>query len=268
MMHEEIRTLLDQVKEVNSDIGRFNHKACRLSGNMPSDTKHNKISRLLFFINNGYIESDTAEKLVENFSDVSEEDFSKLMLCMSSDKRYPLSIEELKKGLEEGLDIKELMLVIGTDPKETHEKIAVYSIYSDFFRNRLDAGYGNDIKNFLNSSLSFRGYIPKELVLYAHTIDDLETVAPVVKVSEQTYFQIENSSRYPDCAYYVALSRTSDNTEEHSRYFHCVSPDGETYESVNESDAASWVNKKNDSHYSRIKMQKRKIRVSQKKAMK
>ncbi len=258
LFHKEIRKCLENAKHVNHDLKELNHEAMHLRGKVP-DERHNRISKLSFFVNNGYIEESAVRRLIDNFSSIDDESFSELMLHISTDKRYAFSIEELKKGFEDGLSINELKLITGKTAKDTHDKKLIYSRYMDFFRSRNAAGYGSFIMAYLNMRLHFENIIPEELILKVESIEDLEIKAPVVKVSERTYFQIESRCMYPDCAYYVELWKQDKDGENEKKYFHCVSPDGDSFDSVSEADAAAWVSQQNDRKYSRTKVQKQKL---------
>lgn len=258
LFHKEIRKCLEDAKHVNRDLRELNREAGSLRSKAPYE-RHNRISKLSFFINNGYIEGPAAKKLIDVFSSLDDESFYELMLHISTDKRYASSIDELKKGFEEGLSINELKLITGKTSKDTHDKKLIYSRYMDFFRSRTAAGYGSYIMAYLNMRLHFENIIPEELILKAESIEDLEIKAPVVKVSERTYFQIESRCMHPDCAYYVELWKRDKDGENEKKYFHCVSPDGDSFDSVSEADAAAWVSQQNDRKYSRTKVQKQKL---------
>ena len=57
-----------------------------------------------------------------------------------------VGIEELKLGLEKGLNIREIAMLAGANRSDTHDNIMIFARYADYYRNRIEFGSMQRIK--------------------------------------------------------------------------------------------------------------------------
>ena len=164
---------------------------------------------------------------------------------LQSELPKAFSLGELKLGLEEGLNINEIAVLLGKDSHDTHENIKLYLQYRNFFRKKLNDGYAESVKAYIHAVRAQVDFdVPTELILYAKTIDDIKEKAPVVKMTAELKTEIETRVIPVGGAYYITIGTTSSDGD---LLYRCFSPSDHTYyETYNEYDARKWVRDKNN----------------------
>lgn len=148
-------------------------------------------------------------------------------------------ITELKRGLEEGLNINEIAVLLGKDARDTHENKKIYIRYRNFFKGKLESGYAESVRAYIHAIRTQADFdVPTELILYVNTVDEAKEVAPVIKLSSEE-LKFETGG-----AYYLTVGMVSPDGE---LLYRCFLPsDRDFYETKQEGDAKSWVNEKNN----------------------
>lgn len=238
-----LETLIDEFAEQNIDITQYitrnNYNKYRLFDS--------KLTTLLYLIKNYDLDSAIAQNTLNKLCDISDESFEKIAILFVSDKNFALSLDEIKLGFEEGLNINEIVLILGKNNDITHSNREMYARYKEFFSGLIEEDRLDYVKRYLNVMLIEGSYeFPIESILYADKIDDLKVVAPIKKVSSKLRSEMLIHNIPIEGAYYFEINISNVNGE-NEKEFECISKDGR-FKTKNEGMAQSWVcNKNNES---------------------
>ena len=203
-----------------------------------------KLTMLLYMMNNYNFKASTAEHILKSFVTTDDAVFEQIVLLCAANINADMSIEEIKLGLEEGLNINEIAVILGKNPENTHDNRQIYVRYKEFFRNKLYAGDIGGLKKCFIAARTEGYNLTPELILYAKTIDDLKVNAPVVKVTGELQTLITTEKINIAGAYYTAIG--NDDAGEAIAY-KCFCPrDKESFSTQNENEAQRWVLSKNN----------------------
>ena len=113
-----------------------------------------------------------------------------------------VGIEELKLGLEKGLNIREIAMLAGANRSDTHDNIMIFARYADYYRNRIEFGSMQRIKEFINAIRLGVSYNSGQMIYHARTTSDIEAKAPLIKAEKKVALQIVNEYFGANKAFY------------------------------------------------------------------
>lgn len=204
-----------------------------------------KLFFLLYLIEKSKLSKDDAVYMLEAFGDVEDIAFGDLCCLFASDERYVFSIEELKKGLEEGLNINEAIGCLGFSRADSAANIKYLVRYLDFFRMK-SRSKSFEVAAFLRALKTPGKPIDPDLVLYAKDPEELKKVAPVICTTQEVHEAAlnEKGMKPAGAAHYFAYMPGGDPD---NVVYKCFSPDdGEMMTSESQFNAQRWVMDKNN----------------------
>ena len=113
-----------------------------------------------------------------------------------------VGIEELKLGIEKGLNIREIAMLAGANRSDTHDNIMIFARYADYYRNRIEFGSMERIKEFINALRLGVSYNSGQMIYHARTTSDIEAKAPLIKAEKKVALQIVNEYFGANKAFY------------------------------------------------------------------
>lgn len=113
-----------------------------------------------------------------------------------------VGIEELKLGVEKGLNIREIAMLAGANRSDTHDNIMIFARYADYYRNRIEFGSMQRIKEFINAIRLGVSYNSSQMIYHARTTSDIEAKAPLIKAEKKVAMQIVNEFFGANKAFY------------------------------------------------------------------
>ena len=113
-----------------------------------------------------------------------------------------VGIEELKLGVEKGLNIREIAMLAGANRSDTHDNIMMFARYADYYRNRIEFGSMERIKEFINALRLGVSYNSGQMIYHARTTSDIEAKAPLIKAEKKVALQIVNEYFGANKAFY------------------------------------------------------------------
>ena len=113
-----------------------------------------------------------------------------------------VDIEELKLGIEKGLNIREIAMLAGANRSDTHDNIMIFARYADYYRNRIEFVSMQRIKEFINAIRLGVSYNSGQMIYHARTSSDIEANAPLIKAEKKVALQIVNEYFGANKAFY------------------------------------------------------------------
>lgn len=113
-----------------------------------------------------------------------------------------VGIDELKLGIEKGLNIREIAMLAGANRSDTHDNIMIFARYADYYRNKIEFGSMERIKEFINALRLGVSYNSGQMIYHARTTSDIEAKAPLIKAEKKVALQIVNEYFGANKAFY------------------------------------------------------------------
>ena len=113
-----------------------------------------------------------------------------------------VGIDELKLGIEKGLNIREIAMLAGANRSDTHDNIMIFARYADYYRNKIEFGSMERIKEFINALRLGVSYNSGQMIYHARTTSDIEAKAPLIKAEKKVALQIVNEYLGANKAFY------------------------------------------------------------------
>ena len=113
-----------------------------------------------------------------------------------------VGIDELKLGIEKGLNIREIAMLAGANRSDTHDNIMIFARYADYYRNKIEFGSMERIKEFINALRLGVSDNSGQMIYHARTTSDIEAKAPLIKAEKKVALQIVNEYLGANKAFY------------------------------------------------------------------
>lgn len=148
--------------------------------------------------------------------------------------RYVSRMDEIKRGIEEGFDLSEIMIILDLPQNLRGIVKEIYMQYREYFNDLAQAGQIYKIKGSIQRRLNSNNWSAE----YNKDIRE----RPIRKKVSVNTAEVENIPVFTGKASYIEYQRDDDPD---THWYRCFSDDGETYDTPDESVAAKWVDNKN-----------------------
>lgn len=146
--------------------------------------------------------------------------------------RYVSRLDEIKRGIDEGFSLAEIMMILDLPQNVRRTGKELYMQNREYFNKLIRAG---QIYKVID-----RTY--KKSDSNNLRIEDSDEKGKPVKKKAINTAEVENIPVFTGKASYIEYQRDDDPDK---RWYRCISDDGETYDTPDQSVAAKWVDNKN-----------------------